>query len=117
MDLTPTGNAWVPVQSFVLRRCASTSSSRFPANSGLQWDQFYYGIGPGLTAGTAGWVGGVGGCMGGARGPTGSAAGGGCGAGGLSSATIIHVLFWKRLLSLLFTLSNLKINGKWNSYI
>ena len=35
------GKLWVSIQSLVLNRFASTSSSAFPANSGLKYDQFY----------------------------------------------------------------------------
>ena len=33
-------------------RVASTSSSGMPVNSGLKWDQFYYGTGHGCAGGT-----------------------------------------------------------------
>ena len=42
--LIPFGNACVFIQSFVMSRCASTSSSGFPENSGLKCDQFNCGI-------------------------------------------------------------------------
>ena len=35
---------YVSIQSFVLRRCASASSSGLPVNSGLKCDQFNCGI-------------------------------------------------------------------------
>ena len=79
--LTPFGNAWVSIQSFVLRRCVSTSSSGFPVNSGLKWDQFNCGIGPGCTGGAAGCPGGTAVCVVGSGSTAGSggASGGGCG--------------------------------------
>ena len=52
-------NAFVSIQSFILRRFASTSSSGLPASSGLKCDQFNCGI----------WAGSIGcagiGCAGG----------------------------------------------------
>ena len=54
---TASGKAWVFIQSLVLRRCASASSSGLPANSGLKGDQFNWGIG-------SGWIGCVGGAIG-----------------------------------------------------
>ena len=58
MDLTP-WNAYASIQLFVLRRCASASSSGLPANSGLKCDQFNCGA-------WAGWIDWVGiGCAGG----------------------------------------------------
>ena len=87
--LTPPGNTWVSIQSFVLRRCTSPSSSGFPVNSDLKWDQFNIGIGPGWAGGIAGCTGGTAGCgggTGGCTGGTGGAAGDGWGAGGPPSA-------------------------------
>ena len=37
---TPFGNACVSIQSLILIKCASASSSGFPENSGLRCDQF-----------------------------------------------------------------------------
>ena len=48
--LTPSWNAWVSIQSFILSRCVSASSSGFPANSGLKCDQFNCGTGPGCAS-------------------------------------------------------------------
>ena len=81
------------VQSWVLRRCASTSSSGFPANSGLKWDQFNCGTGSGWTGyeGRTGCVGGAGGCTGGTGGTTEGITGDGWGAGGPLSAISIYV--------------------------
>ena len=93
--LWPSWNAWVSIQSVVLRRCYSTSSSGLHANSGLKWDQFNCGIGPGWM-GCAGWTagcaGGAGHCMGGTGGTTGGIIGGGWGVGGLLSAVSIYVV-------------------------
>ena len=58
--LTPSGNAWKFIKSFVLRWCASASSSGLPANASLKWDQFNCGTGPGCTGGAAGCAGGAG---------------------------------------------------------
>ena len=46
LTLTPSWNAWVSIQSFLLRRYASASSSGFPANNGLKSDQFNCGTRP-----------------------------------------------------------------------
>ena len=46
--LMPSGKAWVSIQSLVLRRCASTSSSGFPANSGSRCNQSNCCTGPWL---------------------------------------------------------------------
>ena len=40
LTLASAGKLWVSIQSLVLRRCASASSSGFPENSGLKYDQF-----------------------------------------------------------------------------
>ena len=67
------------IQSLVLRRCVSASSSGLPANSGLKWDQFKCGMGPGGTGGTTVYVGGTAGCAVGAgsyKGRTGGTTGG-----------------------------------------
>ena len=92
----PSGNAWVSMQSYVLRRCVSTLSSGLPANSGLKWDQFNCGIGPdwtgrttGCVGGTAHCAGGAGGCTGGTGGITGGITGGGWGVGSPLSALFI----------------------------
>ena len=73
--LPPSGNAWVSIQSFVLRRCASTSLSGFPANLGSKWDQFNCDIVLGCTCGTDSCAGGTWGCVGGAGCCTGGAGG------------------------------------------
>ena len=78
------------IQSFVLRRCASTSSSGLLANSGLKWDQFNCGIGPGWTGGTPGCAGGTAG-VGGAGG-TGDTSGGTTGVAEVQ--VVIHQPFW-----------------------
>ena len=52
--LMPFGKAWVPIQSFLLSKCVSSSSSGLPANSNLNWDQFNGGTAPGYTWGTGG---------------------------------------------------------------
>ena len=73
--LTPSGKAGVSIQSFFLRRCASTPSSGLPANSSLKHDQFNCGIGAGwkgCVRGTIGCAGGAISCVGG----TGSYTGG-----------------------------------------
>ena len=62
--LIPSWNAWVSIQSFVLRRCASISLSSFPANSGLKCDQFNGGTWPGCASHIAGCTGGAGGTAG-----------------------------------------------------
>ena len=108
-NLTPSENAWVPIQLLVLRRCVCTSSSGFFENSGLKWDQFNYGIGPGCTGGAAGCTGGkagsagdTGGCTGGARQITGihMATEGGWGTGGPPTPICIYVLYKKECLTL-----------------
>ena len=38
--LTWSRNSWVSIQSFILSKCAYTSSSGLPAYLGLKWDQF-----------------------------------------------------------------------------
>ena len=63
------------IKLFVLLTCASTSSTGFPANSGLNGDQLNCGIGPGLTGGAAGYTGGTACCVGGAGGGTGGEGG------------------------------------------
>ena len=45
--LTPSGKVCMSIQSFVLRRCASASSSGLPENSGLKCYQFKCGMGTG----------------------------------------------------------------------
>ena len=40
---TPSWNWCVSIHSFILSRCASASSSVFPKNFGLKWDQFNCG--------------------------------------------------------------------------
>ena len=101
--MTPPGNAWVSIQSFVLRRCASTSSSGFPVNSGLKWDQFHCGIGPGCTGRAAGCTGGTAGCVGdaggckGAAGSTAGSEGDGCGADDPPSAIFILCYMVKKI--------------------
>ena len=51
----------VSIQSFVLNRCASTSSSGFPENSGLKYDHFNcVCTGLGIWAGEAGGNAGLG---------------------------------------------------------
>ena len=42
--LTLSGKSCVSIQSFVLSKWASTSSSGLPANLGLKWDQFNCGL-------------------------------------------------------------------------
>ena len=95
------------------RRFVSTSSSGFAVNSGLKWDQFYCGIGPGWTTGSAGCmdviagcVGGAGGCLGVVGSTTGCATGGGWGMGGPPSAILIYV--WRGLSKFLTTLTKQK---------
>ena len=83
--LTPSGKAWVSIQSLVLRRYASTSLSGLPVNSGLKWDQFNWGIGAGwigCAGETIGCVGGADSCTGGTGGTTGGVTGHVWGAGG-----------------------------------
>ena len=66
--VTPSGKAWVSIQSLVLWRCVSTSLSGLPVNLGLKCDQFNWGIGAGwisCVGGTTGCAGGAGGCTGG----------------------------------------------------
>ena len=71
--LTPSWNACVSIQSFILRRCVSTSSSGLPANSGLKCNQFncsteagWIGcVGIGCAGCTSGCIGGMGSCTGG----------------------------------------------------
>ena len=101
LTFTASGNAWVSIQSFVLKRWASASSPGFPAHSSLKWDQFNCGTGSafsgweaGCTGGTASYVGGVGCCAGGGEGIVGGAGaeGGGCGIGGPLSAIFLYVL-------------------------
>ena len=41
---TPSWNWCVPIQSFILSKCASASSSGFPENSALKCDQFNCGM-------------------------------------------------------------------------
>ena len=61
------------IQSFILRRCASASSSGLPVNSGLKCNQFNCGtraggigcMGIGCAGGTSGCIGGMGSCTGG----------------------------------------------------
>ena len=60
----PSWNAWVLIQSLVLRRCASASSSGLPKKSGLKWDQFNCDRVPGWIGCVSGTIG----CTGGARG-------------------------------------------------
>ena len=75
------------IQSFVLSRCASASSSGFPENSVLKCDQFNCGKGTGCIGGAwgmggyLGWAGGWGAC----------GAGGVGGAGSPTSAMLIYV--------------------------
>ena len=57
---TPSQNACVSIQSFILSKCASASSLGFPGNSGLKCDQFNCGM---CCAGT-GWSGSIGGWTG-----------------------------------------------------
>ena len=42
--LTWSGTSCVSIQSFVLSKCPSASSSGLPAYSGLKWDQFNCGL-------------------------------------------------------------------------
>ena len=87
--LIPSGSAWVSIQSLVLRRCDSTSSSDLPANSGLKWDQFNCGTGPGWTGGITGCVGRTTGCAG----VAGSCTGGTVGTtGGVTGVAEVWVL-------------------------
>ena len=83
------------IQSLVLRKCASVSSSGLPVNSGLKWGQFNWGIGPGWI-GCADWTtvyaGGASYCTGGAGGTTGDITVGGWGAGGPPSTIAIYVV-------------------------
>ena len=80
LHLTPFANACVSIQSFVLRRCASASSSGLLVNSGLKCYQFNCGI-------WAGWIGYVGiGCAGGTDSCTEGETEGGWGAGRAGSA-------------------------------
>ena len=109
--MTPSGNAWLSIQLFVLRRCAPTSSPGFPINSGLKWDHFNCDIGSGwtgrsadCTGKTAGCVGGAGGCMGGAGGTAAGATGGGW--------VVFHQWFYlflfRRMSNLISTLTKWK---------
>ena len=84
-----------------LRRCASASSSGFPANSGLKCNQFNCGT----RAGCIGCAWGIGGCTGwvggwGAHGPC--EAWGGGGAGGPISAILNYILYVHLHISSLF---------------
>ena len=112
--LTPSRNAWVSIQSLVLRKCASTHSSGFSENSDLKWDQFNCGIGPGWTGLIASCVGATTGCAGGAGGCT-----GGTGVlqvvqqGGADVPVVLYKPIWfkfyileKRLLDLISVLNN-----------
>ena len=71
------------IQSFVLRRCVSASSSGFPTNSALKCDQFNCGNEPGCASGITI-------CSGGAGGTTGCTGGmGGCACGSPSAIFLI----------------------------
>ena len=49
-------NLWMSIQSFVLSKCASTSSSGFPENSGMRCDQFNCGTcGAGYCSAWGSW--------------------------------------------------------------
>ena len=69
------GKLCVSIQSFVLNRCASKSSSRLPENFGLKYDQFNWGC-----TGFGIWTGGAGGHIG-----LGTSTGGFCGCIGSST--------------------------------
>ena len=116
---TPSWNECVSIQSLVLRRWASASSSGLPMNSGLKWDQFNWGIGSGwigCVGGTIGCGGGAGGCTGGAGGTTGGLTGSGWGAGGPPTAMSIHNAdsVAKHILILYLTLPK---SFKWNPWM
>ena len=69
--------------------------SGLPANSGIKWDQFNWGITAGLigcVGGTTGHAGGAGGCTGGTGDTTGGITGGSLGAGGPLSGLSIYVV-------------------------
>ena len=51
---TPSGKAWVFIQLFVLKWCASACSSGLPVNSSLKFDQFNGGTSPGHVGCTGG---------------------------------------------------------------
>ena len=91
----PSWNACASIQSFILRRCASASSSGLPANFRLKCDQFNCGI---CCIGSAGigWLGGIGSCTEGAFGAGACGAGGAGGAGracGLASAIVGYIFY------------------------
>ena len=76
------------------KRCASTSSSGLPVNSGLKLDQFNWSIGPG-------WIGCVGGtinCAGGAGNWTGGTEGT---TGGITGVSELHVVLHQPYLFML----------------
>ena len=54
---TPSWNWYMSIQSFILSRCASASSSGFPKNSGLKCDEFNCGMCCTSYAGCCGWGG------------------------------------------------------------
>ena len=85
---TPSGKACMSIQSLVLRRCTSASSSGLPIKSGLKCDQFNWGIG----ACWIGCVGGAGSYTEGAGGTAGGIAAGGWGAGGLPCAMSNYIV-------------------------
>ena len=63
----------VSIQSFILKRCASASSSGLHVNSGLKCDQFNCGTCAGWIGCVGiGYIGGTGGCTGGTGGTIGS---------------------------------------------
>ena len=94
--MPPSGNVCLSIQSIVLRRWASTSSSGLPGNSDLKCDLFNYGIYPGwIGCAGIGWAASITICTGCIGGCTGSKTGGGCstgGAGGPPSVMFTYVL-------------------------
>ena len=95
LELTPSRKAWESIQSLVLSRCTSASSSGLPANSDLKCDQFNWGIGAGRICCVGGVIccaGGVSSCTGGTGGTTGGTTGDGSDAGGLPSARSKYIV-------------------------
>ena len=104
--LTPSWNVCVSIQSFILRRCASASSSGFPENSGLKCDQYNCGTWTGWIDCTRG----IGGCTGwvcgwGASGACSAYGAEGVGRAGSSASAMLSYVFMYMLtylISILF---------------
>ena len=90
---TPSGNACVYIQSFVLSKCVSASLSGVPAYSGLKCDQFNCSI-CWIGCMGAGWLrnaGGCTGCIGGWGACSACRAKSTWGAGGTEELVVLHL--------------------------